>query len=226
MNIVTTRTPLSFRLYASIFAVVLGLQAAWLLSAELMRVPLPFFPSDKAEIEYASAQRGRAAAAAWVGWLRGDLWADYALTADSRLLNDARASAPNDKAELVLERALAVAPYDARLWLLLSASNAKSGWKDDETLAQLKMSYYTAPNDIRLIPLRIAIAMQSQAIGDEELQVLVEHEIRTLILRKPELKPVIAMAYRGASSAGHRFLEEKLAVLDRKFLTELQATRP
>jgi hypothetical protein len=226
MNIVTTRTPISFRLYAIIFAVVLGLQAAWLLSAELMRVPLPFFPSDKSEIEYASAQRDRAAAAAWLGWLRGDLWADYALTADSRLLNDVPASAANDKTKPVSERALALASYDARLWLLLSAINAQSGWKDDKTLAQLKMSYYTAPNDTRLIPLRMVTAMQSQAIGDEELQGLAEHEIRTLTLRKPELKPIIVMAYRGASPAGRRFIEEKLAALDRKFLIELQTTRP
>jgi len=207
MNIVTRRAPLSFRLFATIFAVVLGLQAAWLLSAELMRVSLPFFPGDKTEIEYALAQRELAAAAAKVGWLRGDLWADYALAADSRSLNDVPAATASDMTELMSERALAFAPYDARLWLLLSAINARSGWKDDKTLAQLKMSYYTAPNDTRLIPLRIAIAIQSQAIGDEELQILVEHEIRTLILHKPELKPVIVMAYRGASPAGRRFLE-------------------
>jgi hypothetical protein len=221
-----TRAPISFRLYVTIFAVVLGLQAAWLLSAELIRVPLPFFPSDKTEIEYMSAHRDRAATAAWIGWLRGDLWADYAFTADSRLLNDAGARAANDQTELMSERALARAPYDSRLWLLLSAINVESGWKNDKTLAQLKMSYYTAPNDTRLIPLRIPIALQSQAIGDEEMQGLVAHEIRSLIQHKPELKPIIAMAYRGASSAGRHFIEEKLAELDRKFLIELQAIRP
>ncbi|HLI93996.1 MAG TPA: hypothetical protein VKU83_10315, partial [Puia sp.] len=184
--------------------------------------PLPFFPTDKTEIDYASAQRDRAAIVASLGWPRGDLWADYALSADCRFLNDVPASTTIDRTEPVSEHALALAPYDARLWLLLSAINAQSGWKDDKTLAQLKMSYYTAPNDIRLIPLRISIALQSQAIGDKELQELVEHEIRTIIMRKPELKPVIATAYRGASAAGRAFVEEKLAVLDRKFLTDLQ----
>lgn len=221
-----TRASISFRLCVTIFAMILGLQAAWLLSAELMRASLPYFPSDKSEIEFVSLQRNRAAAAAWVGWLRGDLWADYALTADSRLLNVVGARAANDKTELVSERALAVAPYDSRLWFLLAAINAQSGWKNEKTLAQLKMSYYTAPNDTRLIQLRIPIALQSQAIGDEEIQGMVAHEIRGLVLHKPELKPIIAMAYRGASSAGRRFIEKKLDDLDRKFLIELQATRP
>lgn len=218
------RTSVSFRLYTTLFVIVLGLQAIWLVSAEFLRVSLPFFPTNKIEIQDASAQRDKAAAAARVGLLRGDLWADYALSADSSALNDT--STPNTTTELVSERALAFAPYDARLWLSLSAINAQSGWKDDKTLAQLKMSYYTAPNDARLTPLRMAIAMQSQAIGDEELQGLVEHEIRTIIVRKPELKPIIATAYRGASSAGRHFMDQKLTLLDRNFLTEIQTNKP
>ncbi len=222
MNI-ATQAPLSFRLYAIIFAAVLALQAAWVLSAELLRVPLYFFPRDKSEIEYMSAQSGRTAVAAWVGWLRGDLWADYALSADSKLLIEGPAA--NDKTELVLERAAARAPYDARLWLSLAAINAKAGLPDSKTVAQLNMSFYTSPNDIRLIPQRLRIATQLQSISDDELQNLIEHELRTA-LRKPELKPVIVAAYREASTAGRQFIETKLAVLDPNFLSELHTRSP
>jgi hypothetical protein len=88
------------------------------------------------------------------------------------------------------------------------------------------MSYYTSPNDIRLIPLRIQIATRSDSIADEELQNLVGHEIRTIVVRAPTLKPVIATAYRRASPPGRSLIEAKLAEFDPKFLTELRATKP
>lgn len=221
-NMVITRTPISFRIFVTVFSLLLGLQAAWLLSAELTRVSLPFFPTDKTEIEYASAKQDQAASAALLGWLRGDLWADYALAADSRLLT---AATTNDKAELVSDRAVAHAPYDARLWLLLAAINAHAGRTDDKTIAQLNMSFYTSPNDTRLMPLRLRIATQFQAMTDDELQNLIEHEIRAA-QRKPELKPMIAAAYREASPAGRQFIEAKLTVLDPKFLSDLRSNRP
>lgn len=219
-------SPISLKLYAIIFAVALGAQAAWLLAAEFIRSPMPFFPSNKDEIEFAIAHRNTAATAAWIGWPRGDLWADYAISADAELVGSINTNASNNEAQFVTNRAVAIAPYDARVWLLLTAINARQGWKDDKTLAQLKMSYYTSPNDVRLIPLRIQLATQSPAIIDGELQDLVAHEIRTIILHKPAMKQSIAIAYRGASPNGRRFIEEKLADFDRNLLAELRATRP
>src|ERR1035437_3055762 len=223
MNIVARRTPLAFRLCVILFAGVLGLQAAWVLSAELLRRPINFFPNDTREIESRFAQSGAAATAAEVGWLRGDLWADYALSADSILLIEPPPA--NDRTKMVSEQAAALAPYDARLWLLLAAINAKNGLSDGKTVAQLKVSFYTAPNDIRLIPLRLRIATQSPSISDDELQKLIEHELRTA-LRKPELKPIIATAYRDASTAGRQFIETTLTVFDAGFLSELHARSP
>lgn len=223
MNVPAPRAPKSFRVYAGTFAIVLGLQAAWLLSAELLRPDLPFFPTNKSEIDSAASQRGKAAAAASIGWLRGDLWADYALTADGNPFNADGSTA--DKGEPVSAKALAAAPYEARLWLLLSRLNAQAGWKDEKTLAQLKMSYYTAPNDTRLFASRLQSAMQPQAVGDDELRPLVAHEIGAIVMRKPELKPVIADAYRTTNAAGRRLIEEQLTALDRAFLAELQTKR-
>jgi hypothetical protein len=221
-----SHSPISLRLFAIIFAGILGLQAAWLLATELPRSRMPFFPSNKGEVDDVTVHRKSAAAAARIGWLRGELWVDYAISVDAELIGNTIANVSNDEAKLVTDRAVALVPYDSRAWLLLAMINAQQDWKDDKTLAQLKMSYYTSPNDVRLIPLRLQIATQSRAINDDELQGLVAHEMRTIIRHTPDMKQSIAVAYRGASPTGRHFIEEKLTELDPGFLTELRATRP
>jgi hypothetical protein len=86
------------------------------------------------------------------------------------------------------------------------------------------MSYYTAPNEIALIPLRIVIATRSDAITDADLQVLVGGEIRTIITRKPESKPLILAAYRNALPQGKRFIEEAVGEFDPALLTAIRLT--
>src|SRR5258708_4587598 len=88
----------------------------------------------------------------------------------------------------------------------------------------LKMSYYTGPNEIALIPLRILIATRSDAIADPDLQILVGGEIRTIITRKPESKPLILAAYRDALPEGKRFIESTVAALDPALLAAMRAS--
>lgn len=227
-----SRSPNRLRRYAAIFAAILGLQAIWLLAAEMSRPALPFFPMSEAETKTITAHSAAAAAAAWIGWPRGDLWVDYAMTDDAALLGDIErgltsdAHAATNEIYLTTEHAAVLAPYDSRAWLMLAATNIQRGLKSSYILAQIKMSYYTSPNDVRLMPFRIQIATRSSAIADDELQSFVENEIRIIILHKPNLKHSIALAYRGASPAGRRFLESKLAELDSKFLAELQGAKP
>ncbi len=227
-----SRSANRLRLYTAIFAGVLGLQAIWLLAAEITRASLPFFPTSDAEAKTVAAQNAAAAAAARIGWPRGDLWVDYAMTEDAVLLGViesgiiSNAQGSNDKIYLMTEYAATLAPYDSRAWLMLAATNIQSGSKSSEILAQIKMSYYTSANDVRLMPIRIQIATRSSVIADNELQSFVENDIRTIILQKPDLKRAIALAYRGASPSGRRFLEGKLAELDPKFLPELQGGKP
>lgn len=221
MNIVSGRTPKSFRIGAAAFATFLFIAGAWIVVAELARASVPFFLTAS-DVRDASTKISTAATAAQIGWLRGDLWADYALLLDNSALSDNAPLPSGNKVESKSAIALAAAPYDARLWLLLSALNAKLGWKDTKTLSQLKMSYYTAPNDIRLFPLRLAVSMQPQAVDDEELRTLLGHEIRSIVARKRELKPLLAKAYRDTSPSGRQFVEEQLTGLDDAFLKELR----
>lgn len=224
MNIVSGRTPKSFRIGAAAFAAFLLIAAAWIMAAELARASVPFLLTAS-DVRDASTKSGAAATAAQIGWLRGDLWADYALLLDNSALSDNAPLPSGHKVESKSAIALAAAPYDARLWLLLSALNAKLGWKDTKTLSQLKMSYYTAPNDVRLFPLRLAVSMQPQAVDDEELRTLLGHEIRTIVARRRELKPLLATAYRSTSPSGRQFVEEQVAGLDDAFLKELRAIK-
>ncbi len=218
------QSSISLKLYTIVFAGILGLQAAWLLVPEFVRSPVLFFPSNDAEDTEVATHRDAAAAAARIGWLRGDLSVDYAITASAPLLRHST-HAPDAETTLIAEHAAARAPYDSRIWLLLAAIKASSNWSDAVTLAQLKMSYYTSPNDVRLIPLRLQIATRSQVISDDELQALVAHEIQTIIHR-PNLKQIITDAYHGASPTGRRFIETKLADSDPSFLSELKIIRP
>jgi hypothetical protein len=216
-----------FRVGTAIFAGVLGVAAVWMLLVELIRPSLPFFPDDPTSVEAAGAHRGAAAVAASIGLVRGDLWTDYAITQMSaEIRGSVTAAAPEafEAARGATVRAVELAPHDARAWLLLAAMDSRLDLLNRKAAGPLKMSYYTAPNEIALIPLRIVIATRSDAITDADLQVLVGGEIRTIITRKPESKPLILAAYRNALPQGKRFIEEAVGEFDPALLTAIRLT--
>jgi hypothetical protein len=207
-----SRSPFRFRVNVMIFAGVLGLQATWLLAAELIRPTLSF-----------------AAVAASIGWVRGDLWADSAVALSSGLATKIEGESasqmgePTEQAWAAAERAAKLAPHDARVWLLLAALDSRLDWITRKVSGPLKMSYYTGPNELALTPLRIRIATSSDSITDAEIQNLVAGEIRTIILRQQNLKPSIVAAYRDASPEGKRFIEAAIGDLDKGFLATIRA---
>ena len=127
-----------------------------------------------------------------------------------------------EHAREVAHRALTLAPYDARVWLVLAGIDSRLGQK---FAASLRMSYYTGANEAKLIPWRLHLAVNSQALAERDFQELVRHEIRTIITRKPELKPAILAAYRDASPTGRQFLEETLEESDPTLLATLRAKK-
>jgi hypothetical protein len=215
---------------AMIYAAVLGVAAVWMLTVELIRPTLPFFPEDVATARAAAAHRGAAGAAAWIGLVRGDLWTDYAMT----LAPDLSGKPTGDAAAASLQalegtrssamRGAELAPYDARAWLLLAGVDSRG--LDHKAAGPLKMSYYTAPDAVSLIPLRINIATRTDAITDPDLQILVGGEIRTIITHKPDLKPAIVYAYRNAGPDGRRFIEAEVGELDPDLIASLRAMDP
>jgi hypothetical protein len=207
---------------------ILGLGAAWILAVQFIRPTVPFFPDDAASSQAAAAHRGAAGAAAWIGLIRGDLWTDYAITLAPDLSKEftgdrlATSLQARQSVQAAAVRAVELAPFEARSWLLLADVNSRA--LDHKVAGFLKMSYYTGPNALSLIPMRINIATRTDAISDPELQILVAGEIRTIITRRPDLKALILAAYRNATPEGKRFIEAQVAELDTGLLASLRAT--
>jgi hypothetical protein len=221
-----------FRVGAAVLGVLLAFEALWILSAEAFRPRLASFPAAAAAAAVAPSERDKAELAAKIGLVRGDLWADYAMTLMPQLPQEiARGGAvasshPAEVARAAAEKAASLAPHDSRIWLLLAAVASEIDRRARESDGALKMSYYTGPNELALMPLRLSIAARSNAIGDADLQLLVGQEIRTILTRKPELKPWILVAHRNASPAGKAFFESTVGALDPVLLTAMRTASP
>lgn len=222
---------ISIRIYAGVFGILLALQSIWLIAAETARPAMLFFPIDATQANAAATQHSAAAAAAHIGWLRGALWVDNAIAASAATLsafesgNAANAPAANSQTLSIDNTAAALAPADARGWILLAMASEQTASKKDQALAQLKMSYYTAPYNEYLFPLRIQIVARLSNINDEELRGFIEYELR-MVHDRPNFKYSIASAFGKAGPAGRQFFEATLAKIDPKFLAQLRTANP
>jgi hypothetical protein len=221
----------SFRLLVWGFAGLLVLQAVWLVPVELFRPKMPYFPTDQTTAQRAKINRGMAGIAARVGRLRGDLWTDAAMSSSAEVIGSLLHfnGAPTEKdyadTEQAALRAARLSPHDARAWLILAAAALRPGRTKDDVAEPLKMSYYTGADDPALMPLRLRVATRSEAMNDDELQLLVAQDIRAVVLRHAELKTDIINAYRDASPVGQQFIETSLAKLDPALLDTVRRAR-
>jgi len=209
------------------FAGALAAAGTWTLTAELARPPRNGFPIN---VNYQSAaeQRPQLARAAYFGMVRGDLWANLFFSfADSLFTQNDRdfgAIATVNEALPTAERALSYAPYQTAVWLLLSDMAGKYELPKPKSGDALKMSYYTAPYKTSLIPLRLSIAMRSDALGDTELKQFVERDLRMILTAQPEMRPAIVTAYAKASADGRHLVESIAQEVDASFLSSLKKT--
>ena len=114
-----------------------------------------------------SASPATLRAEAEFGWLRGDLWGAYAIAATTR--GDASKRAAFHSAA---QRALALAPYQPRLWLRLAEFERGGPESATRFNALLKMAYYTAPADDPEMAERLELAIAAIGAPDEELDEL------------------------------------------------------
>lgn len=215
-----------FRGLVILFAIVLAGFASWIVAAELLR-PIPVaFPTDPEAASDFSQNRIAARHAARAGIVRGDLWSEYALTfADVFRREDRSAATTKNSAMIqqshdIAERALALAPYDARIWLLLASLRSRFDWLNGKASSAVRMSYYTGANEIALIPVRLALALSLPSITDKDFQQLVGRDLRIAVTRHAELKPAILTAYKYALPEGQEFVRGALKDLDPNLLTQ------
>jgi hypothetical protein len=208
--------PSGFRAAMTGFAAVLAFTAGWIIAAEIARPPAG---------ASAPARLAGAATAAHIGMIRGDLWAEAALAHADLLRGDRKVGREAlEQARAATEGALHHAPHDARLWLLLASIHSRLDPAGGRAAAAFRMSYYTGPHEIDLVPARLTALASSRALADSDLQQLARAEIKSALVHRPELKPAILAAHREALPAGKQFLETVLGEEDPALLATLRSS--
>jgi hypothetical protein len=204
-----------FRFATQLFAILLGVLSIWLLLSELSRPGIERLPTDQVSAALAAKQRSAAAIAASIGMIRGDLWAESAFTYSDLLWGDspgADLTQALQHAHVSAENALKVAPHQSAAWLFLAALTSHHPSQGSNPTEILRMAYYTGPSERDLMPFRLRLMARLDAFGDSELQQSASWDLRSLIARKQTT--AVAEAYREASSAGKRFIEQTVADID------------
>jgi hypothetical protein len=214
----------NFRIATLVFAIVLGAQSIWLLLAEFSRPDINSMPTNSQSAALAAKRRNDATWAARIGAIRGDLWEDSAYTySDLLWANSSDSSENTPSLALVrdrLDRAVRYAPDQPGAWLLLAGLASRYRWSKPEPAEALKMSYFTGPSDLLLMPLRLLVTVQLDALDDSELQLLARRDIRLLFAHQG--KPVVIQAYQSATPAGKHLLEQAIGEIDPTFVEPLR----
>lgn len=151
-------------------------------------------------------------------WIRGGSRprGDPALAADEQ--QTALPAASN-----AFARSLHSSPLRGDIWLMLAAASTQNSTRSN-TAAMLKMSYYTAPNDLDLLPLRLSVALATDAVVRElEFRDLIKRDVSLVVTRHPAIRPALAAAYRSASAEGKIYLESLISELDPTYLDNMRA---
>lgn len=209
------------------FSLVLIAQAMWILLAEYHHPRRIRLPLDEPASAVARLDRDNASRAAERAVVRGDLWAESAFTYANLIwtqpVRGVELSAETGRlARAQLERALRYSPHRGDVWLLLAAMAERYGWQDQKPIALLKMSYYTAPNERALFPMRVRAALAANGLQDMELPDMIRRDIR-LMARTPVFKPALAAIYKSASGPNREFIERAMSEIDPAYLASLRA---
>src|SRR5712671_6224394 len=222
----STSTRTWLRVALALFGVFLSAQAAWILLPERQRLNHIRLPVDGKTATIALAEQDKIKQAASLAVVRGDLWAESAFTYGSQLWLDA-GDQLNTEALKTLTRALRYSPHRGDVWLMFAALANKYKWSGYQPSLLLKMSYYTAPNELALLPLRLNVSLHAKGvIDDAELQDMVRRDISVILTRAPALKPALVAAYRSALPQGKVFAERVISEIDPGYLGVVRAGYP
>jgi hypothetical protein len=221
----------NFRIALVTSALVIGTYASASSLAEINFPDRPGFPTDPTKIMSPSAGE----TSNWmeaVSPFRSDLEGSHALIVALQALQSrkegAAATQPeeNARAQATVKRALSIAPYNSGLWLALALLQAQHDPRDPALVEALKMSYFIAPNDPQLMPVRLDTATLFDALADPDLKELVRGDLRLMLTRQADLKTAVVSAYQRASSLGKAFLEEAVQSIDPGFVPTLRSQKP
>ncbi|ULK95932.1 hypothetical protein [Bradyrhizobium sp. I71] len=193
-------------------------------AAELSGAPRPAFPTDPAKMVAPAGD-----VSDWLETIplfRSDLASNHALIAALQTIQRGKpgdaSSADNLHARSRVKQALSATPYDADLWLALALLESRYDPRGPGVIEALKTTYFTAPNDARLMPVRLDTATLSDALIDPDLAELVRGDVRLMLTRRVEMKAAVLQAYRRASKQGKEFLEQAVKAIDPAWATTLR----
>ncbi|MFB6459685.1 hypothetical protein [Bradyrhizobium tunisiense] len=208
------------RITLMVLGIVLILQAVWMVLPELYlggRSSLLSAVSTATGWPNGISKPGSVAAAREDLWIRGGSRFNW----DSAVAADEQRTAPVVTSS-VLARALRSSPLRGDIWLMLAA-RSKHNSSQSSTAAMLKMSYYTAPNDLDLVPLRLSVALATDGVVREpEFRELIKRDISLVVRHRPALRPAFVTAYRSASADGKIYLEGLISELDPAYLDQVR----
>ncbi len=215
-------------------ALLLGVHTLWVLAAELLRRDVgPRFPAPIQTQDINSMRLG-SELAAWIGFVRGDLWAERVLVDAINFIGDQdiptklKLFTPSDteRVRKAAEYALSSKPLNSQVWLIFSILSSAVDTQHKIANEQMKMSYYTGPNDKAVIGHRLKSVMRLRMLDDLDVREAVRREIRTILLRAPELRPAVTAAYHEAQPRDREFIETTVSATDPKFVAVLRAAQP
>jgi len=215
------------RVALALLGLVLIMQAAWILSAERYSQH-HFRPSTEKNVASIEASRDQIRKAASIAAVRGDLWAGSAFALVSQPWTHPAAGLDRDSipepALSDFTRALHYSPHRGDVWLMLAALAERYRPPGYDTGALLKMSYYTAPNELGLVPLRLYVALRTNAAASElELRDMIKRDVKLVLTHQPTLKPALVAAYNSASANGKIFAEQLIFEIDPVYLKSIRA---
>jgi hypothetical protein len=213
---------LTFRLATSLLAVLLGVQCVWLLLAEFSRPGINRLPTDAASAAAAQNERITARRAAMIGVIRGDLWAESGFTYADLMWSDGKGGANLVQALSSLHYALADAPHQSGAWSLLAGLALHYKLPGIDAKEAVRMSYYTGPSELQLMPLRLLIAVHADPFSDIELRDFISREVRVLFTHQQ--KSAVVAAYNAAPPTGRQFIEKTIGEIDLSAVESLRAT--
>jgi hypothetical protein len=156
--------------------------------------------------------------------LDGELLANYAATKAANAFqhpaSDAMTrTAQYKSADEAAVTALKVSPIRPALWLALGTLRAQS---NDPVAPVLKMSYLSGWVPVELAFFRIQTATSTSAASDEEIRLLAQSDIRSVLADQPRFEAPLTAAYVKATPQGRSLLLEATKAIDPKFGERLQ----
>jgi hypothetical protein len=215
------------RVAAIVVGVLAAVYATTSLFSETFSLRQPALPADPSRIATQEITP-IAQLAASVSPFRADLEANYATALALAALRPDKSSLSavdvqkNADSQEDIKRVLKAAPYNSRLWLVLVLLETQRKSDGQQIIEALKMSYFTAPNDAQLMPLRLYTVTLADALSDPDLKELARGDVRLMLIRRPDLKASVLLAYRRGSGLGKAFLEDAAQSIDPGFVSVLR----